>query len=122
MYWTERILSNAETRNNGTESLFEGMRAIIGGTVNTFSEGILRQERLCCEEQEQTKEAFGFKWKKRDAYESPSVKRAHREWLLKRCYGRENFLDAGCGSGFSSLLLLFGDHLTSPQIAYHKES
>lgn len=124
MYWTERILSDAETRNNGTESLFEGMRAIIGGTTYTFSEGILRQERLCREEQEQTKEAFGFKWKKRDTYESPSVKRAHREWLLKRYFGgesseiasllhgRENFLDAGCGSGFSSLLL-FGDHLAS---------
>lgn len=57
-----RILSEAEARNNGTESLFEGMRAIIDGTTYTFSEGILRQERPCCDKQEQTKATFSFKW------------------------------------------------------------
>ena len=79
------------------------------------------------DEQEQTKDAFGFKWAKRDTYESPAVQETSRQWLFERyCQGdpgllahwlsegegRKLILDAGCGSGHSGLLF-FGDHLHS---------
>ncbi len=71
--------------------------------------------------QSQTCQSFGFKWARRDSYESPAVNEKTRKWLLDRyCAGdaslpskwlegsRKLILDAGCGSGFSALLL-FGD-------------
>jgi len=73
--------------------------------------------------QRQTDEAFGFKWAKRDTYESDVSKANMRRWLLERyCAGDPSFLqmwlsgegkiilDAGCGAGFSGLLF-FGDML-----------
>jgi arsenite methyltransferase len=74
-------------------------------------------------EQSQTRDAFAFKWARRDTYESPAVSTNMRNWLIERyCNGdsdqlarwldgdRKIILDAGCGSGHSGLLL-FGDHL-----------
>ena len=74
-------------------------------------------------EQEQTREAFGFKWQKRDTYESPAVREAARAWLLERYCGgdpavldgwleggRKVILDAGCGAAYSALLF-FADRL-----------
>jgi len=74
-------------------------------------------------EQSQTRDAFAFKWAKRDTYESPAVTENMRNWLIERyCSGDSNrlvrwlegdrkiILDAGCGSGHSGLLL-FGNHL-----------
>ena len=73
--------------------------------------------------QAQTEEAFGFKWAKRDTYESPAVQEASRNWLLERYCGgdpsvledwlageRKLIVDAGCGAGHSALLL-FGERL-----------
>ncbi|MEO5360099.1 MAG: class I SAM-dependent methyltransferase [Nitrospirota bacterium] len=75
------------------------------------------------EAQNQTKNAFGFKWSKRDTYESDVCKSTAKQWLFKRycddipaCLsgwldgGSKIILDAGCGSGYSALLF-FGDHL-----------
>jgi SAM-dependent methyltransferase len=73
--------------------------------------------------QEQTADIFGFKWAKRDTYESDAVKKFARDWQWDR-YGdncqklldwldegeRKIILDAGCGSAFSALMF-FGDHL-----------
>jgi arsenite methyltransferase len=66
----------------------------------------------------QTSDAFGFKWKKRDTYDSPAVKASSIAWLAGK-YGfasladwasyydsRRRILDVGCGSGFSSSLWL----------------
>ncbi len=77
--------------------------------------------------QMQTSNAFSFKWARRDAYESDTVKKRAREWLVRRYFGSEEqkeemmskwagwkILDAGCGSGFSALLL-FGKHLGEMQ-------
>ncbi|MBI6545436.1 MAG: class I SAM-dependent methyltransferase [Cyanobacteria bacterium NC_groundwater_1444_Ag_S-0.65um_54_12] len=71
--------------------------------------------------QNQTADAFGFKWSKRDTYESEAVKEAARCWLLERycgndprllddwlAGGRKLILDAGCGAGLSALLLFAG--------------
>ena len=75
--------------------------------------------------QQQTEETFGFKWKKRETYESPAVQREWKRWLFEKYFdsdparldqllssepGRKAILDAGCGSSGSGLLL-FGDHL-----------
>lgn len=73
--------------------------------------------------QAQTESAFGFKWSRRDTYESPAVQESTRRWLLERycggdpeqlerwlAGGRKLIVDAGCGSGFSAILM-FGDHL-----------
>lgn len=68
--------------------------------------------------QQQTSQAFGFKWKKRDTYDSPAAKAAAAKWYLEKydfasldewaAYfdGRESVLDIGSGSGFSSSLFL----------------
>jgi arsenite methyltransferase len=91
----------------------------------------LRLDRETCKSPEvtasasqlHTRDAFGFKWARRDTYESLPVKEAARSWLFERYCGgdrqqlaawlageRKIILDAGCGSGFSSLLF-FGEHL-----------
>ena len=75
--------------------------------------------------QAQTRDAFSYKWEKRDTYESDAVKANARRWLFERYCGndpellsswlsggRKLILDAGCGSGFSALIL-FGDYLKS---------
>lgn len=73
--------------------------------------------------QQQTRDTFGFKWAKRDTYDSPAVQAQARQWLLERyCNndpglldrwlggGRKIILDAGCGAGYSALAF-FGDRL-----------
>ncbi len=85
-----------------------------------FVNGIPRQKRIYSSTQEQTKQTFAFKWKKRDTYESDAVSDSARTWLQERyaipgvtfqdLIKDKTILDAGCGSGFSSLLL-FGDSL-----------
>ena len=77
------------------------------------------------ENQKQTEDIFGYKWKKRDTYESEAVQKEWRRWLLEKYFDNDAsrldallppageskvILDAGCGSGGSGLLL-FGDHL-----------
>lgn len=73
--------------------------------------------------QRQTAECFGFKWAKRDTYESEAMRNQAQQWLLKRYLGNDTalldqwlgdggklILDAGCGAGFTAPLL-FGRHL-----------
>jgi arsenite methyltransferase len=73
--------------------------------------------------QDQTKSAFGFKWSRRDTYESAPVQESTRRWLIERYCGgdphlleqwlsggRKIIVDAGCGAGFSGMIM-FGDHL-----------
>ncbi len=84
---------------------------------------VKQYDSVVSESQHQTDEAFGFKWAKRDTYESEVSKANMRRWLLERyCAGdasrlnawlageRKIILDAGCGAGFSGLLF-FGDIL-----------
>jgi len=71
----------------------------------------------------QTGDAFGFKWAKRETYESDAVREKARRWLVERYLGGDTsvldrwlagsgklILDAGCGAGFSAELL-FGSRL-----------
>src|SRR5688572_17039074 len=89
-----------------------------------ISNDVLKElERRYSDNQKQTADIFGFKWAKRDTYESDTMKRMAREWQLER-YGpycdellkwldesqNRIIMDAGCGSAFSALLF-FNDHL-----------
>lgn len=77
--------------------------------------------------QRQTEETFGFKWKKRETYESAAMQQEWRRWLFEKYFdndasrlelllpaegGKKRILDAGCGGG-GSALLLFGERLRS---------
>jgi arsenite methyltransferase len=104
-----------------TYSIRKNMSAIERLSINQESYG--PNEAPVSASQLQTRNAFGFKWERRDTYESKAVKDASRKWLFDRYCGgnpqllsgwlageRKIILDAGCGSGFSALLF-FGDHL-----------
>ena len=78
---------------------------------------MLRQQALRSEAQQRTGEVFGFKWHKRETFESSASRARMAEWLRSR-YGSVSqapwfhaggappvVLDAGCGAGFSTLAL-----------------
>lgn len=84
--------------------------------------GIPRQKKVYSPSQRQTEQTFAFKWSKRDTYESDAVYAASKKWLNER-YGLpdtdfskllegKTLLDAGCGAGFSALVL-FGELLNA---------
>jgi arsenite methyltransferase len=75
------------------------------------------------DKQEQTMNTFGFKWSIRDSYESDVAKKRLQDWLYEKYCdnnpeivkewikgGDKIILDAGCGCGYSALLL-FGELL-----------
>jgi len=79
------------------------------------------------ENQEQTKNSFGYQWHLRHTYESDGVQDFARTWLVDRyCSGNPDklaewlaggdkiILDAGCGAGYSAIAL-FGDLLKKNQ-------
>ena len=83
------------------------------------SEAVDKLQRQYSSKQKQTEQTFEFKWTKRDTYESEAVKNNHQKWLFERyckndsgklttwlAGGRKIILDAGCGSGFSALLII----------------
>lgn len=108
----------------GAECIGDGEKIEINGIYYLQQNGILRQQSLYSKNQTQTEDTFRYKWSKRDTYESDSVKKAAKEWLFEKylnnestliskyCYKNANILDAGCGSGFSSILL-FGKDLNN---------
>jgi SAM-dependent methyltransferase len=76
------------------------------------------EQKALSENQKQTEETFGFKWKKRDTFESKNVQIETERWLLERyCDGDRTYLekllgdegkiiiDAGCGACHSAILL-----------------
>jgi arsenite methyltransferase len=88
------------------------------GTAYPIVAGIPRFVLSQDDAQAQTREAFGFKWKKRDTYDSEEALASAAEWYVEK-YGFESLgawarhydsferiLDAGCGSGFSSSIFL----------------
>jgi arsenite methyltransferase len=99
------------------------MSAIERLRVDDDDESLCRSEARVSAAQLQTSNTFGFKWARRDTYESKAVMDASKHWLFERYCGgdqqrlsawldggRKTILDAGCGSGFSALLF-FGDYL-----------
>ncbi|HEY3044873.1 MAG TPA: class I SAM-dependent methyltransferase [Vicinamibacterales bacterium] len=101
-----------------TDSLEEGKTFQAQGQTFVVRNGIPRSQNVGSAAQAQTGETFGFKWKKRDAFESAASRARHHRWLIER-YGdvatapwlaehgdRPLLVDAGCGAGWSALELL----------------
>ena len=99
-------------------SLEEGTAFAVRGHTFIVKDGIPRSRKLISHTQAQTSETFGFKWGKRDTFDSPASLARMRAWLLER-YGdivaapwlrehgeRPLFVDAGCGAGMSALELV----------------
>ena len=96
----------------------EGGTMAVANQTFEMRHGILRAAGVASAAQDQTRETFGYKWRKRDAFDSPSSRGKAREWLHARYgdvaaapwwknYGQKPILvDAGCGAGFSILELL----------------
>lgn len=95
----------------------EGGQASVGGRPFVRRKDILRERSLASDQQEQTKSTFGYKWEKRDTFESEAMLSGMKAWLLQR-YGdvpRAEWwsdygdmpvvVDAGCGAGMSGLEL-----------------
>lgn len=110
----------------GTGGPWQGERP-VGEQPFVIRDGIPRSLALLSDAQAQTEEAFGFKWKKRETFESAASLARMRAWLTER-YGdvaradwlaehgpHPLLLDAGCGAGMSALEL-FADVL--PQMRY----
>ena len=102
----------------GVQSLAEGDAFDVGGQSFAVRGGIPRSQRLVSDAQAQTREAFGYKWSRRDTFESEASRAHLRGWLVER-YGEVAsapwlfeqsphplFIDAGCGAGRPALELL----------------
>ena len=101
----------------GFNGLAEGGQITLGGEPFELRDGILRQRAVLSERQAQTSETFGFKWHKRDTFESEASVARMKAWLVERYgdvaaagwweeYGeRPVVLDAGCGGALSALAL-----------------
>lgn len=100
----------------GTDGPWDGEMALRGQTF-VIHNGIPRSRAILSSSQAQTGETFGFKWNKRETFESPAMLEKMRAWLIER-YGdvaasdwlfdggdRPLLLDAGCGAGMSALEL-----------------
>ena len=102
----------------------EGETLELRGEPYVVRNGVIRQGQTASDAQSHTSEAFGFKWAKRDTFESEHSLQRMKAWLQDR-YGDVSkaewwsdydapalLLDAGCGAGMSGLLLfepLLGD-------------
>ncbi len=105
-----------------TDALFggplpaEGEALLRRGRTLRLSGGIMRDLTVADAGQLQTRDAFAFKWSKRDTYQSQAMRDAIGAWLAER-YGDlvatlgDNggrpalLLDAGCGAGNAASLL-----------------
>jgi len=107
----------------GTAPLEEGEEVVLAGRRFRLKEGVIRALTAMSDAQAQTSEAFGFKWAKRETFESDAVRRRSRDWLIER-YGEVEdaswwsdydepplVVDAGCGAALSALEL-FGARLS----------
>jgi SAM-dependent methyltransferase len=101
----------------GIAPLVEGATAEAEGVALELRDGILRASSSTSVPQSQTADSFGFKWAKRETFESEQMRTGMREWLIER-YGNVEaaswwneyeapiVLDAGCGAAFSAVELL----------------
>ncbi len=111
----------------GIKDPSEGIELSLRGQPFVMRDGMPRSTKLVSAKQQQTSEAFGFKWQKVDTFDSQASLARMREWLKER-YGdlatiswlSEHgeyplLIDAGCGAGMSGLELLAP---LLPQIRY----
>lgn len=104
----------------GVDELPEGAQLTLRGEAFEVQDGILRQRAVVSERQAQTSDTFGFKWAKRDTFESDASLARMKAWLVERYGdvaqadwwtgngGPPVVLDAGCGGAMSALALFDG--------------
>jgi SAM-dependent methyltransferase len=113
--WLWPLLGLVAPCAEGHELDLLGRRYVVAG-------GLLRERDAASAAQSQTSEVFGYKWGRRETFESTAMQERARRWLVER-YGPVDgdafwaehgdapvLLDAGCGAGYSALAL-FGDAL-----------
>jgi len=91
----------------------------VSGREFLVRDGVLRAVEYVSAAQAQTSEVFGYKWNRRDTFESSNARSVMRDWLRTR-YGEPSemswlmndaiLVDIGCGAARSSIEL-FGDRL-----------
>lgn len=97
-----------------TGEILTGTLTDVAGAAYPIQGGIPRFVTTQDDAQRQTQQSFGYKWAKRQSYESPASLDRARSWLVRR-FGfrdaddmrgyfasRRSIVDAGCGAGFSS--------------------
>jgi SAM-dependent methyltransferase len=101
----------------GISPLAEGAEVRLSGQRFVMRGGIPRGQAATSGAQAQTKETFGFKWKKQDTFDSDASLARMRSWLVERYGAIESadwlaehgdnpvLIDAGCGAGMSALEL-----------------
>ncbi len=62
----------------GTDLPIEGKSIVVNGTKLTMVDGILRAASAISSTQQQTGDAFGFKWAKRDSFEGEFLGQARQ--------------------------------------------
>jgi SAM-dependent methyltransferase len=110
-----------------SDSLDEGTVFELSGQTFVIRSGIPRSQKLTSESQSHTSDTFGYKWNKRQTFDSPASLARMRAWLITR-YGdiavapwlsehgeSPLMLDAGCGAAMSALEL-FADAI--PRLRY----
>jgi SAM-dependent methyltransferase len=108
----------------GVQLPAEGAGVTVRGQRFVRRGGILRAEGLLSETQGQTGDTFGFKWQKRDTFDSAASLARAKQWLVQRYGDVESapwwsdhgdaplVVDAGCGAGMSGAEL-FGKRIAS---------
>ena len=111
-------LSLVEREPMDGQVVIEGALRGPEGRAYVITNGIPRFVLTEDQGQKQTEASFGFKWGQRQTYDSPERLGTFRDWLVNRYgfssvhemrdffAGKSRILDAGCGSAFSSALLL----------------
>ena len=107
-----------EAAERAGDEIVSGRLRAAGGAAYAIAAAIPRFVLTDDPGQQRTSAAFGYKWRRRDTYDSPAVKASSSAWMSAK-YGfdslaawaryydsRERILDVGCGSGFSSSLWL----------------
>lgn len=99
----------------GAAQIGEGDTASLRGLPYRLSRGILRSPDVLSSRQADTGEAFEYKWKRTDTFDSDASRARALAWLIERYgdlrtgewlrdyEGQPLVLDAGCGAGLSGL-------------------
>ena len=111
-------ISDPERRDRRRHSCV-GQASRSSGREFVVRKGVLRAIEYVSSAQAQTSEVFGYKWNRRDTFESANARSVMRDWLRAR-YGEPSempwltdgaiLVDIGCGAARSSIEL-FGDRL-----------
>ena len=101
----------------GVPKAVEGSVFPVRGQPYRLQGGVVRSSELLSDQQAATGEAFGYKWRRTDTFESDTSRQRACTWLVER-YGdlrtgewlsefgaRPLLVDAGCGAGLSGLEL-----------------